>query len=60
VKSAARPHHPARASVLAQRRPAARRRSVPPEEPVDTPTRQVQFSTPGGTRVIWMLPQTTR
>jgi hypothetical protein len=60
VKSAARPHRPARASVLAQHRPATRPRSAPPEEPADTPTRQVQFSTPGGTRVIWMLPQTTR
>jgi hypothetical protein len=59
-EGAARPHRPVRASVLAQHRPAARPRSVPPEEPTDTPTRQVQFSTPGGTRVIWMLPETTR
>jgi hypothetical protein len=59
-EGAVRPHRPARASVLAQRRPAVHPRSVPPEETADTPTRQVQFSTPGGTRVIWMLPQTTR
>jgi hypothetical protein len=31
---------------------------IAPEEP--TPTRQVQFATAGGTRVIWMLPEKTR
>jgi len=36
---------------------------VQPEEPQETATRQVQFSAPGGTRIIWLLtepPQDTR
>jgi hypothetical protein len=31
---------------------------IAPQESV--PTRQVQFATAGGTRVIWMLPERTR
>jgi hypothetical protein len=30
------------------------------EKPAVTATRQVQFSTPGGTRIIWLLPEKTR
>jgi len=44
-------HHPA--IRLAQ----ARKPVHPVAEDLDeTPTRQVQFSTPGGTRIIWLLP----
>jgi hypothetical protein len=45
-------HHPA--VRLAQ----ARKPVHPAAEDTDeTPTRQVQFSTPGGTRIIWLLPE---
>jgi hypothetical protein len=38
--------------------PSAPDRPIP-EEPEDPPTRQVQFETPGGTRVIWVLAEKT-
>jgi len=46
------PHHPAV-------RLAKARKPVHPvvEDSDETPTRQVQFSTPGGTRIIWLLPE---
>jgi hypothetical protein len=54
----------ARAPVPAPPHPSAPDRPVeeakPEVKPEETPTRQVEFATAGGTRIIWMLPETTR
>lgn len=56
---AARRREPARRPRIAER-PAVHE-TVPEAEP-DTavPMRQVQFSTAGGTRIIWLLPETSQ
>jgi len=53
------PAHPARHRERARRTRVAEP-DVPaaPPSPADAPTRQVQFSAPGGTRIIWLLHET--
>jgi hypothetical protein len=56
------PARPARDVKVARVRPRPRPRPVPKPEPAveiaRTETQQIQFSTPGGTRVIWVLNRT--
>ena len=56
IQEPVKPRRPA--AVIARRAPvplpSAPDRPIA-EEPEDSPTRQVQFETPGGTRIIWVL-----
>ncbi|MES1242856.1 MAG: hypothetical protein ABUT39_14670 [Acidobacteriota bacterium] len=55
--------HPDREEKVVRVHPRPRPAPVPKPEPVEqarteTPQQQIQFSTPGGTRVIWVLDRT--